>query len=202
MKKKGADAYITHYDIEGDQMILHYNGLYTDVKIPYTKEYEDVVLKSMTDHAKFMLKHEDEFRTDLKQDLLHFILNTVVFLGYGSIQRPLVEASGSNSKLLGIIGHLAATMFGIASVLYGISSLIAQDKVEDIKKYKYFFENEQLINDEIFKRFVDFYGETSSIDELNTFTINDLYDYNLIDLQEMVESIKSSNKVELQLKKL
>ena len=76
-------------------------------------------------------------------------------------------------------------------------------RINIIKKYQYFIENEKLIKYDINKRYMQ-ECNTNEINELNIskILINDLNKYTITEIREIVELIKDNYKDELILKKM
>ena len=95
------------------------------------------------------------------------------------------------------IGLLATLLFGGFAIYNGKKAINYDKKIEEIKKYKYYIENEDLINNEIVSRFFEFYGIYSDPNYANRITINDIDKYTLEDLENIVGLIKSSDEYKL-----
>lgn len=94
-----------------------------------------------------------------------------------------------------------------------IKELYPRISINDLDNYSYyqianmiltlklFKENEDLINEEIMNQYYNFYGPRAKLRDVNKMTVEDLNNYSLSDLVEMIENIKKSNELKLQLNK-
>ena len=180
---------ITNYEINNGKIIVHYSNK-TIRTLPYNKESEYSILKEMKDQAIMIIDYievyEDIFRKNLETSMADSLLTI--------ISASISTAIPNNCKYIGL---LATLLFGGFAIYNGKKTINYDKKIEEIKKYKYYIENEDLINNEIVSRFFDFYGIYSDPNYANRITINDIDKYTLEDLENIVGLIKSSDEYKL-----
>ncbi len=180
---------ITNYEIINGKIIVYYSNK-TIRTLPNNKENEYSILKEMKDQAiraiDYIEVYEDIFRKNLETSMADSLLTI--------ISASISTAIPNNSKYIGL---LVTLLFGGIAIYNGKKAINYDKRIEEIKKYKYFIENEDLINNEIVSRFFDFYGIYSDPNYANRITINDIDKYTLEDLENIVGLIKSSDEYKL-----
>ena len=194
MKQYYASSFITHYNLERTNIKIHYlNG---DTKlIPYDKENEELVLEKMKNQVDFLINCEEKYKYEAKSYGAIATLDSLVsILNIASLSLDHSEKKHVIIKLIviGIWTFLAAH--------YGSDAIKAKRALEDIKKFKLFLENEELINQNMIDSYIEMYGDTAPISDANKMTVNDLDNYTLSELEEMIASIKDANQAKLELK--
>ena len=160
---------ITNYEINNGKIIVHYSNK-TIRTIPYDKENEYSILKEMKDQAIMIIDYIEVYEDIFRKNLETSMADSLLTI----ISASISTAIPNNCKYIGLL-----------------------KKIEEIKKYKYYIENEDLINNEIVSRFFEFYGIYSDPNYANRITINDIDKYTLEDLENIVGLIKSSDEYKL-----
>lgn len=192
-KLKKDAPFITKYIINGDKIEIYFSNNKKEI-IPYTKKAEEKILLIMKKQAEIMSKIyiyiEEEYKSNKKNATIYSIL----FL----INSMLFAQNASSSRKLNLFASLWCCTFAVIHCVM----LSKKDKqLDEIEKWNYFLKNENIINEEIIRRFKEFYGEDANIDEANKITINDIDEYSLEDLQDMIHYIKNSDGYKLEHKR-
>lgn len=192
-KKKNnlIEPFIVHYYIDGNELKVIYSDSKT-FSFDYSKEKELEILKTMREQVKDIDKLRKELTKEKNLDTGLLLLSSSFVLFNGL----LMTTSIPDLRPINIVAVLAGSL---GSIYFGINAFKEDDELRTIEKYKFFIENEKIITDEMVSQYYEIYGSDAPIEEANTITINDLNDYSLEDLEEMVSMIKEKN--ELQLKK-
>ncbi len=192
-KLKKDAPFITKYVINGDKIEVFFSSNKKEI-IPYTKKAEEKILLIMKKQAEIMSKIyiyiEEEYKSNKKNATIYsilFLINSMLFV-----------QNASSSRKLNLFASLWCCTF---AVIHCVMLSIKDKKLDEIEKWNYFLKNENIINEEIIRRFKEFYGEDANIDEANKITINDIDDYSLEDLQDMIHSIKNSDGYKLEHKR-
>jgi hypothetical protein len=178
---------LTNYEIKDDKIIRYYTK-HLEQTIPYSKEKEKQALEDLKYVANSLSEYEKYVteRRDIGiKGIIIFSMIEAVFAYMGNLRK------------LDKVGYISIlTLLSIYMSTFIVVYKMFFDDAKLIDKYKYFLENEELINEDILKRYKEFYGDDAPIDEAAIMTINDIDDYNYETLVEMVEAIKNQdNKI-------
>ena len=189
-KLKKDAPFITKYVINGDKIEVFFSSDKKEI-IPYTKKAEEKILLIMKKQAEIMSKIYIYIVEEYKSNKKNATIYSILFL----INSMLFAQNASSSRKLNLFASLWCCTF---AVIHCIMLSIKDKKLDEIEKWNYFLKNENIINEEIIRRFKEFYGEDANIDEANRITINDIDEYSLEDLQDMIHSIKNSDGYKLE----
>ena len=192
-KLKKDAPFITKYVINGDKIEVFFSSDKKEI-IPYTKKAEEKILLIMKKQAEIMSKIYIYIVEEYKSNKKNATIYSILFL----INSMLFAQNASSSRKLNLFASLWCCTF---AVIHCIMLSIKDKKLDEIEKWNYFLKNENIINEEIIRRFKEFYGEDANIDEANRITINDIDEYSLEDLQDMIHSIKNSDGYKLEHKR-
>ena len=192
-KLKKDAPFITKYIINGDKIEIYFSNNKKEV-IPYTKKVEENILLIMKKEAVAMSKIYTYIEEKYKSNKKNATIYSILFL----INSMLFAQNASSSRKLNLFASLWCCTF---AVIHCVMLSIKDKQLDEIEKWNYFLKNENIINEEIIRRFKEFYGEDANIDEANKITINDIDDYSLEDLQDMIHNIKNSDGYKLEHKR-
>ncbi len=194
MKQYYASSFITHYNLERTNIRIHYlNG---DTKlIPYDKENEELVLKTMKNQVDLLINCEEKYKYEAKSYGVLAILDSLA-----AASNIVVLSLVDENKKITILRLVSTGIWTFLAAYYGSDAIKAKRALEDIKKFKLFLENEELINQNMIDSYIEMYGDTAPISDANKMTVNDLDNYTLSELEEMIASIKDANQTKLELK--
>ena len=192
-KLKKDAPFITKYIINGDKIEIYFSNNKKEV-IPYTKKAEEKILLIMKKEAVAMSKIYTYIEEEYKSNKKNATIYSILFL----INSMLFAQNASSSRKLNLFASLWCCTF---AVIHCVMLSIKDKQLDEIEKWNYFLKNENIINEEIIRRFKEFYGEDANIDEANKITINDIDDYSLEDLQDMIHYIKNSDGYKLEHKR-
>ena len=163
--------FISNFDVKEDKIRIYYddNGL---EEVPYSIEKETEVLKQLRDQVEKLVGYSSDKKRILYNNIRYEVLNLVL---YGAVIHGIKT---SNSKQ-----YLALLASAIAICLYINSKDIKKDVecINDVKKFSYFLENEELINEAI-KQY-----SNSTMDYTSDVTINDIDKYSYKELKRIVK---------------
>ena len=185
--------YVTNYRIEGDKLIINCSNYPEPVEAPYSKEAEEEVLETMKKQAQQMFQFEEEYKRKISKNQLNAFFQGLLAASNGAF----LAANTNNS--VKAINILAVLICGTSTIISAAEADEAQEKLDEINKYKYFLAWEEEINEEIIDRYHQFYGKDAPIEEANIMTINDLDKYTLTEIKEIVEHISRSKDYILRL---
>ncbi len=187
--------FITRYELIDDQIIVYYANNERKERLKYSKEKEYLIQNIMKNQIKDSSSLQSGYIEELKHNNLHNIFN-LCFLYYSSSN--YIQASDNKTK---IIYGTAFVLFLTTLNLRLFDNLNNKERLNEIKKYKFFIENEDLINYETIKSFIE-ESESNAINYSleNLISINDIDNMTLIELKEIVELIKQNyNEDEIKL---
>jgi hypothetical protein len=186
--------FITSYQLNGTSIKINYGKNRFRV-IPYSKEAENIILEIMKKQVETMYDFENIITSDYKTCRNFAIIDAFLALANGAM---FLFNHTNNIKYINLAGMIVTDA---AAIIYAGQANKNHKKLDEIRKYKYFLENEDIINHEITLRYFDFYGKDADINEANRITLNNIDDYTLEDLETIVELIKSSDEYKLEHKR-
>ena len=184
--------FITGYDIKDDRINLHFAFEEKDHSIEYSKEKVYLLNDKMRSQVE---NNELENKYKNKNRQLTWWKFYNMWFAYFSIYNAN-KASSNGYR----IAHSVLFLFFVLFLGLNIKDKIKnKERLDEIRKYKYFIENQELINYEIIKRHLE--NNNSNIPDITDaplITINDIDDMTLIELKETVELIKQNYGEELE----
>ena len=186
--------FITNYEVNRDSIKINYsNGKFRIV--PYSKEKEIEILNTMKEQVLRINEFKDTFYNNANQSIEYSMLMGLLAVFNASL---FMLDESNIAKLTSMVGILVGS--GMTGYLLA-NAKNNEDALNEIKKYKYFLDNEDTINHEITLNYFDFYGKDADIEKANRITLNDIDNYTLDDLEAIVELIKSSDEYKLEHKR-
>ena len=178
--------FLTGYRKEGNEIIATYSGGH-EISYSNSKETINYLQETM---KKQVLDNYPRL-TDQKKTLFYYNFSAFynVLFTANAVKILATNNNGVNRIVSG--GGLIIFLFAIGFWLKKGEKI--SENISELKKYKFFIDNEDIINYEICKRYMD-ENDTNSINDkyISTLSINDIDDYTLIELKEMVELIKQA----------
>jgi hypothetical protein len=192
-RRRALTSIQTHYEIDGDEIVI-YHSYHEPRRLKYTKQIEKDTLEIMHQEAIARSNYQDIFSSQSNSYLMHTIAEGALAATNASL---LLFNTNNYVKGLNIF---AALFCGTYAAFFSDQHSIAKERLNEIKKYSLFFDWEEEINKEMIKRYHELYGEDAPIEEANKMTLNDLEDYTLTEVQEIVENISKSKRLSLRAK--
>ncbi len=180
----------SYYEIDGDEIVI-YHSFRGPIRLKYTEELEKECLEIMRKDAITRANYADIYSSRASTSLTHTI-------GQGAL-----AALNASLLLLSTNGYVkgfnifAALYCGTFAAVFANEHAKAKEIANEIKKYNLFFDWEEEINEDVFKRYHELYGEDAPIEEANKITINDIKNRSFTEVQETVENISKSKKLSL-----
>lgn len=137
----GSKTFVLNYEISDNQIIVNLASgeKYT---IPYTLENEKKLLERMKyqvqNSSDYVRKQEKNFSMSWKWAIFELCM-----LLFNSIS----ALTGASANIL--VSSLCAGWFGIALTFRTLSMIISKKNIADVKKNRYFLENEERLNEKV-----------------------------------------------------
>ena len=186
----GRSSFVSGYEIKKGKFIINFaNGNNKEIRLQKGKldEYKNFYQNKMIKQVMDSDISESDYKQNIKRDNWWSIYNLV--LNIHCLYHFIKSSDITTSMIQGIGFILSLFMIG-----YWQSNCISKkEKLDEIEKYKYFLENEDLINFTIYKTYFEDYESNSlDINDIPVITINDLDKRTLIELKEIVELTKNA----------
>ena len=160
---------ITGFEIKDNNIIVYYSNATSEI-IKYTKENEIKIINSINTRLKLYIRKLRRLKNSINYDK-DIIDNQKVYTIHSTYHfkdENLVESSKEN--------------------IYRNTK-----RLKLLEKKLLFLKNERLINGEILRQFNYLNKDNNS--EANLISVDDLNNYTISDLKEIIESIKSSKEL-------
>ena len=193
---KKDDFFVKKYEIKDDKIEVFRGN--DSVIMDYSKDKVDLlndIMKNQIVNISFDKERQNKYK---KNREIFWIIYNLYFTGF-----TYSRLNSSDTKLFKYI-------FGIATIIFIELTNIRiklyfkyKDKIKEVEKFKYFIENEDIINYELIKRYLESFNTNNSCD-FSPITINDIDDMSLKELKEIKELIENNytkDDVELVLSK-
>lgn len=185
--------FITGYDIKDDKIIVNYASGYSTEK-ENTKENLRSIVEAMKNQVFSTIDgiNMEKINKSIKSD--NFWIGYNSWFTIYTLYNSLTSTSTFNKGFQGVLCCLF--------ILLGFQRLhdrtINKEKKNEILKYKYFLDNEDIINYEILKRYFDEEPNSPDLSDVPLITINDIDNMSLTELKETVELIRQNYGEELE----
>lgn len=192
-KDAGTYDFITKYEIENNYLHVYYSSGMRDV-LELTKDNLIMIQDQMKNQILNAASIEKLSKRKINYDSFWTAYN--VLFGGRSLYY-IITSDNNNQKYF---QACCLALFLLLSGLWINELVYNKERLDEIKKYKYFIENEDLINyDNIKRYFEENESNIPNLDDIQVLTINDINDITLIELKEMVE-LNTNNNDEEQIK--
>lgn len=185
--------FITNYHIENGELIINFSNRNTQ-KVPYSKDVEIRIIEAMKKQIYQASELESLYKRRMDNNKFytrwHLVIGLVDIIASLQSKHPFINLS---------LGTVILTL----SYLYSINASEDKERLKEIEKHRLFLLFECQINEDIINHYNEMVKANTMSQEYepNTMTINDLDNYSLEEIKEMIELISQSEDYKLELKK-
>ena len=179
--------FVTGFEVKDDKIYVHYADPNETKTLDLNDENINLVYSYLQKQIDEGLLNRNYYLESLKKKKFWSIYS------YFWIHNSLFNAITHSQVWSKVVQGIVCAGFSILFNLYMKEEEEYREKIKEIDKYKFFIDNEDIINYEIIRHSLD--SSESNIpnyDEIPTLTINDINDITLTELKETVELIKQN----------
>lgn len=180
------DDYILYYEIIDDQIIVHYANYEETESFPYSTEEINRIENLMKEQILSSKSKIDDFRSKNKNEYFWQLYNC--WFMYISSHNYMNSQNTPQKIIQGFCFLSFVSLF----ILRSKTIIDRKELIKEFEKYKYFIENEDIINYEYYMS----QNQNSMISsyEIPRISINDIQNTSIQELKEIVELITTSYK--------